>query len=132
MDIRRHLKRGLTNADLERMGGAYKGVIVEVVEEPMRNRFKARREVNPVIVFGDGWRLVPNIGTRRALVDGYGPETDDWSGRRVRIFLRPMTRKNSESAQRYEKAVECLETPASEPGTTASESTLTAADISWS
>ena len=111
MDMRRHLKRWLTNSDLRGLGGSYEGIIVDVVEEEVRNRFKAKHELNPVIVFLDGWRIVPNIGMRRYLDAYYGHETDTWAGRRIRIFLRPMTRKNpgDEGRLRDEKAVECLD-----------------------
>ena len=111
VDMRRHLKRWLTNSALQGMGGSYQGIIVDVVEEEVRNRFKAKHELNPVILFPDGWRTVPNILKRRDLVAHYGPETDIWAGRRSRIFLRPMTRKYSGDEGRLcdEKAVECLD-----------------------
>ncbi len=134
MDMRRHLKHWLNDSELQEMGGAYEGVIAEVVEEQVRNRFTTQREVQPVIVFLDGWRIVPNIGMRRTLVEMFGPETDDWVERRIRIVRRRVARTSTdgEMRERYEKAVECLDTPASEPETTTSESKLTAADISWS
>ncbi len=111
MDMRRHLKRWLTNSDLRGMGGSYQGIIVDVVEEEVRNRFKGKHELNPVIVFLDGWRIVPNMGIRRYLDAHYGHETDTWAGRPIRIFLRPMTRKSpdDEGRQRDEKAVECFD-----------------------
>ena len=150
MDMRRHLKHCLTNGDLEQMGGEYEGVISEVIEEVMRNPYTTERQPQPVILFPDGQRIVPtralrrvgsawralcqNIGMRQALIDGFGSETDHWVGRRVRIFLRPMVRKNTNGngGQRFEKAVECLDRPDGQPGTTTRESTLTAADITWS
>ena len=97
------------------MGGSYEGIIVDVIEAEMRNPFTTEDELLPVIVFSDGWRIVPNIGMRRDLVDGYGRETDTWAGQRIRIFLRPMTRKSSgdEGRLRQEKAVECLDLSAS-------------------
>ena len=33
VDMRRHLKRWLTNSALQWMGGSYQGIIVDVVEE---------------------------------------------------------------------------------------------------
>ena len=65
MDMRRHLKRWLNEGELQEMGGSYEGRISAVVEEELRNRFTVQREVQPVIVFADGWRIVPNIGMRR-------------------------------------------------------------------
>ena len=111
MDMQRHLKRRLDNSVLQEMGGSYEGIVVDVVDQKMRNPFTLEHELNPVIVFSDGKRLVPNIGILDVLIAHYGPETDTWAGRRIRIFLRPMTRKNpdDDGPLRYEKAVECLD-----------------------
>ena len=128
MDMRRHLKRSLNGADLQNMGGSYEGTISAVVEEKIRNRFTTQHTMQPVIVFTDGYRIVPNIGMRRTLVESYGAETDSWVGKRIRLFRRPMTRRDSVKAQsRFEKAVECLDAPT--PESEAGE--LAAADISW-
>ena len=128
--MRRHLKRRMNNGDLEQMGGDYKGVIGDVVMEEMRNRYTAKREEHPVIVFEDGWRIVPNIGMRQALINSLGPESDDWIGGRIRIFLRPMARKGGGGGgpQRFEKAVECLDAPTK---TQTAREELGAEEISW-
>ena len=97
--MRRHLKRSLNDADLRNMGGSYEGTISAVVEEEMRNRFTTQRTVQPVIVFTDGYRIVPNIGMQRTLVESYGAETDSWVDKRIRVFRRPMTRRDSVKAQ---------------------------------
>lgn len=130
--MRRHLKRRMTNGDLEQMGGSYEGVIVEVVLEKMRNPFTTKSEVNPVVSFEDGWRIVPNIGMRRALTENLGPDTDGWIGRQIRVFLRPVQRRapSGDGKQRLEKAVECLDAPAAEPETAEREE-LAAAEITW-
>ena len=132
MDMRRHLKRRMTNRDLEQMGGNYDGVIADVVLEEMRNRFKAKREEHPVIAFEDGWQLVPNLGIRKDLVHSLGSESDNWIGASIRIFLRPMTRSNGsgDGKQRREKAVECLDAPAAAPETTERKE-LAADEITW-
>ena len=132
MDMRRHLKRRMNNHDLEQMGGTYHGVIADVVVEEMRNPFTAKREELPVIVFEDGWQLVPNLGIRRDLTDWLGSESDNWIGASIRIFLRPMTRKveSGDGKQRLEKAVECLEAPAAEPEMTERKE-LAADEITW-
>ena len=133
--MRRHLKRWLNDGELLKMGGSYEVSIVEVVEEQVRNRYTAQRELQPVIVFDDGWRLIPNIGMRRALVEMFGSETDDWVGRRVRVFRRRMVREsaNGEMRERYEKAVECVDSDPRELTTTSRTEIeeLTTADISW-
>ena len=115
------------------MGGSYEGTIAAVVEEEVRNRFTTQREIQPVIVFTDGYRIVPNIGMRRALVGSFGAETDTWVDNRIRVFRRPMTRRNpgDEAQPRFEKAVECLDAPTAEPEATAGAGELAAADISW-
>ena len=64
MDMTRHLQRWLSLKDLEKFGDRYDGVIADVVESTLRNPFTKQREVQPVIVFEDGWRLVPNIAMR--------------------------------------------------------------------
>ncbi len=134
--MRRHLKRWLNDRELLQMGGSYEGIVAEVVEELVRNRYTAQRELQPVIVFRDGWRLIPNIGMRRALVEMFGPETDDWVDRRLTVFRRRMVRKSAdgEMRERYEKAVECVDPHVREPRATAPRKDveeLTAADISW-
>ena len=132
VDMRRHLKLWLNGADLQNMGGSYEGTISAVVEEEMRNGFTTQRTVQPVIVFTDGYRIVPNIGMRRTLVESYGAETDSWVDKRIRVFLRPMTRRDSVKAQsRFEKAVECLDAPTPESEAAAVAGELAAADISW-
>ena len=73
---------------------------------------------------------------RRALVEMFGPETDDWVDRRITIFRRRVMRKNAngEMQERYEKAVECVDPHVREPKTTPTRKEveeLTAADISW-
>jgi hypothetical protein len=50
------------------MGDRYEGRIEAVVEERINNKFKGKKELEPVIVFDDGWRMCPNIGQRRACV----------------------------------------------------------------
>ena len=108
MDMRRHLIRLITLSVLEEMGDRYEGVIAEVIEEPVRNKFKGTKNLEPVIVFGDGWRYVPNIAARRALIGFWGSETDDWIGRRLIVFRTPMQRKDAKSETtitRWEKRV---------------------------
>jgi hypothetical protein len=85
MDMGRHLRRWLNDAALARLDGVYEGTIGDVVEEQVRNRFTAQREIVPVVVFADGWRLIPNITMRTALVEMFGSETDHWRGARVRV-----------------------------------------------
>jgi hypothetical protein len=39
-----------------------------------------------VIIFEDGWRLLPNINQRRALIELLGPETEEWLGHRIVVY----------------------------------------------
>jgi hypothetical protein len=131
VDMRRHLKRRMNNRDLEQVGGEYIGVVANVVEEQMWNRFLKERKDQPVLLFADGWGIVPNMGMRRTLIEALGPKSDDWIGGRVRIFLRPMARKHGgDGPQRFEKAVECLAPQTANPPATEREE-LAAAEISW-
>jgi hypothetical protein len=74
------------------MGDVYEGVIASVAEQVVRNPFSAQRERQPVIAFADGWRLIPNLGMRAALIEMLGPETDAWVGRRIQVFRRRVER----------------------------------------
>ena len=126
MDMTRHLKRWLNNAELVRRGDTYEGVIASVTEEEVRNRFTAQRELHPIIDFADGWRLIPNLTMRRALVELFGPETDSWTGRRIKIVRRCISR--TDTGERYGKAVICEDRHAYESPRSASSIVRTPGD----
>lgn len=86
MDMSRHLKKWLNDQALRELGDVFDGRIVDVVEETIRNRYTAQKTLEPVIVFEDGWRLIPNLTQRTVLVKLFGSDSEDWIGRRVRIF----------------------------------------------
>ena len=134
MDMRRHLKSWLTIPTLRERGGTYDGTIASVREEEVRNAYKQARELQPVIAFEDGARVIPNIGMRRELVAHYGPDTDHWVGRPRQVFLRPMARHNPDDTKpvRYEKAVAFPDQPQpiSEPGSPAPPPAVD--QINWS
>ena len=77
MDMRRHLHRWLNDDALRELGDEYEGRISAVTEETIRNRYTAQRQLQPVIGFSDGWRLIPNIGQRKALVEMFGSSHTD-------------------------------------------------------
>ena len=136
MDMRKHLKPRLNNDELLKMGGSYEGIIANVVEETVRNGYTKQRQAEPNIVFMDGWRHIPNIRMRRALIESLGEETNGWVGWRIRIFLRRVERKTADGGMReqYEKFAECIDPPVREPRATTPRKDveeLTAADISW-
>jgi hypothetical protein len=74
------------------MGDSYEGQIRTVIEEQIRNRFTGQRQLEPVIYFEDGWKLVPNITQRQALIQFWGPHTEDWEGRRLIVFRQRIER----------------------------------------
>lgn len=82
----RHLRRWLNDKTLREKGDVYEGRIADVAEEQVRNKFKGTRQLEPVITFEDGWRLLPNITQRRALIELFGPDTEDWIGQPLVVF----------------------------------------------
>jgi hypothetical protein len=111
----RHLRKWLNDAALVALGGEYEGVIASVSEERIRNRFTAQTQLEPVIAFEDGFRLVPNLTMRRALAEALGDETDHWIGQRVRVWRRTtetVNRTTGEVRRVQVKTVELLDAPA--------------------
>ena len=108
MDMTRHLRRWLNDKVLREMGDTYQGRIVAVAEETIRNKFTAQRQLEPVITFEDGWRLLPNISQRRALIEMFGPETNDWIGCELvvyRHYIPKIDSKTGLTKDTYEKCV---------------------------
>jgi hypothetical protein len=101
MDMRRHTRRWLNDTALaSEFDGTFEGVIAAVTEEQVRNRFTAQRELQPVIAFAEGgWRVVPNLGMRTALIEMLGPETDQWIGRRISIHRRRVERADKATGE---------------------------------
>jgi hypothetical protein len=102
------LKQLLNDRELLRLGGRYEGVIAAVHVEPMRNRFKGTTGDEPVIVFHDGWRLVPNYGMRLLLIEHFGAESNDWIGRTVvvvRHLVDTTDRRTGEIAGRWVRRI---------------------------
>jgi hypothetical protein len=96
MDIRRHLHRWLTNDAVASFDGCYEGNIVSVADERVRNRYTWVTSVEPVVLFADGWKWIPNLAARRALVGWFGYDTDNWVGRVVQVVLVNIDRTNAE------------------------------------
>ena len=122
MDMTKYLRRHLTNTDLLEHGGVYEGTIVAVEEQEVRNKWRyardpetgktaPRREDVPVILFEDGWTWIPNITARRVLFEAWGADTDEWIGRRMRVWLETKMRKERTTGrdmEQYEKRVSVL------------------------
>jgi hypothetical protein len=102
MDMTRFLKPFLTVTVLRELGGQYEGIIADVTNEPLRNRFKATTSDEAIVTFLDGKRLPLNKGLLRALISWFGVESSDWLGRRIRVFLKPGKKQGS-----WERAVAC-------------------------
>jgi hypothetical protein len=118
VDMRRHLRRWLNDTELIRRGGRYEGIIENVLEETVRNRFTAQREQVPVIVFADGWRIIPNLSMRTELIEIFGPQSDEWLGRRLTIFRRRIEQRDrttGEIRERFQKAIYVPDRHAREP-----------------
>jgi hypothetical protein len=92
MDMSRHLPRWINNTELQRLGGRYEGTVARVIEQDVYNRYspKSGKQPEPVIVFADGYRLVPNITMRRLLVEKFGPDTDAWGGQNLIVVCRTL------------------------------------------
>jgi len=93
------------------MGDRYIGVVDAVVEESVKNLYKRGEDgkpiesLEPVVCFRDGWRWIPNLGARRALIDCLGQETDEWVGRRLVV-----SRHRVKGSGKWEKHVACADT----------------------
>lgn len=108
MDMTRHLRRWLNDRALrEHFDDSYEGRISDVTEEVIRNRFTGVKQLEPVVTFEDGWRLVPNISQRRALIEFFGPESENWKGRRLVVVRHSIQRTNDAGIvkQTWEKRV---------------------------
>jgi hypothetical protein len=92
MDMKRFVPCWINTDELQRIGGRYEGVIEQVFEQAVRNRFTGVKKAEPIIEFEDGYRLVPNITMRRSLMERFGTDTDLWSGERIAIELRRTSR----------------------------------------
>ena len=108
-----YLQRSLTNTVLKELEGlSYEGCVVQVVPQRVFNKFKyTKDEIVPVISFEDGYQWIPNVGARRVLTAAWGANTDDWIGRRMRVYLQPSTRIEKVSGrgvEKLEKQVEVL------------------------
>lgn len=108
MDMTKFLKQLLNDRELARLGGRYQGTIAAVHVEAMRNLFKNTTAEEPVIVFEDGWRLVPNYGMRVLLIEHFGAESDEWIGRTVvvvRHLVDETNRRKGEIVGRWVKRI---------------------------
>jgi hypothetical protein len=107
MDMRRHLRRWLNDAALREMHDRYEGRITSATEELIRNRFTAEKQLEPVISFDDGFRMIPNVGQRRQLIEFWGANTEDWIGRTLIVFRHRVERKdaNGDTVERWQKSV---------------------------
>ena len=117
-DMTKHLKRFLTDKELQAIGGEFEGVVASVTEEPIRNRFKATTSDEPVITFQEGgYRLIPNKTMLLCLIRWFGADSNDWIGRRIRLFRQLVETTNHEGVTRskYQRALVCVDAHARTP-----------------
>ena len=109
MDMSKHLRKWLNDQVLrEQFGDEFEDEIADVTEQSIRNRFTTTRQLEPVITFVTGWKLIPNVSQRQALCEFWGPETDEWIGRRLQVYrFRKERRDDATGAVRttWEKRV---------------------------
>lgn len=105
----RHLRRWLNDKALaENFGDTYEGRIAIVTEQIIRNRFTGQKQLEPVVQFEDGWMLVPNLSQRRALINMFGVETDDWIGEVIAVCRVCITKNDAKTGltkQSWQKVV---------------------------
>lgn len=109
-DMTRHLKRWLTDKALAEIGGEFEGVIASVSEEEIRNRFTAQKSVEPVITFSEGgYKLVLGKTNLQKMINWFGPESNDWVSRRIRIFRQQVESRNAEGLirVRWQRSILC-------------------------
>ena len=103
MDMTRFLAPMLTVPTLQAMGGNYEGVIASVKEEMLHNRYKGQKFPEPVVSFQDGKRLVLNKTMLLACIDWFGKDSNNWTDRRIYVFLRREEKVNRETGETWWK-----------------------------
>ena len=94
MDIDEFLPKStwINNTELRVRGGRYVGVVANVTAQEVRNPYaksgEPKKQVQPVIQFDDGCRLIPNVPMRRELKEHLGGDTDLWIGAQLVVELR--------------------------------------------
>lgn len=109
-DMSRYLKQWLTNEVLLSLGGEFEGVIAEVTEEVLRSPFSAQRTSHVVVTFLEGgYRLVLNKTNLKAMLLWFGNESENWTGRRVWVHLRPMhtSTQGGGVGRRFQRVLSC-------------------------
>lgn len=119
------LHRQVTNESLSKSNRRYEGTILSVEADTVTNKWRwtttadgkvvPKTELVPRIKFTDGFEWIPNNGARRTLTEAWGPDTDQWIGLRLAIYLVLVSRGEKEEP---EKRCE----PLSYPGSAAEES----------
>lgn len=110
----RFLRRSLTNEVLQgRPAMSYDGQIARVVEQKVFNKHKYTKDEQVLVIeFEDGWTWIPNRRALKALIAAVGTESGALVGRRIRVFLKAVTRTEVGSGrlvEKLEKFVEVLD-----------------------
>ena len=114
MDMTRFLKSYLNVPELQKLGGTYEGVIENVTEAEIRNRFTTRTTKEPVLEFEDGRRMVLNLTMLKECIGALGADSTSWSGQAVRVSLQRIETQNHTSAETrvaWHRKIACVDTP---------------------
>jgi len=108
MDMKQFIRPYLTLAELEKRGGEFEGVIASVTDTYVRNPFTTERTREPMIQFQDGTRLVLNKTALKQCIGWFGAESENWIGRRLRVFVQSVERVNRTTGEVTVKRVRAL------------------------
>lgn len=99
MDMRTKLGIWLTGETVHAMGDRYEGVIAEVAEQMVRNRFTTKTGPVLVVVFTDCKQLVLNRTMQFELMERFGHNSDHWLGETIVVGCRRVERADSKTGQ---------------------------------
>ena len=71
---------------------------VEIVEFDSRERPGTKDRKVALHFKGEDKGMICNVGMRKLVIGFYGPDTDDWIGRKIRIMSSPFTSDKGETS----------------------------------
>lgn len=109
----RFLHRQVTNDSLLESNRRYEGTVLAVEADTVVNKWRwtttadgkvvPKTELVPRIKFTDGFEWIPNNGARLKLTEAWGPDTDQWVGRRLAIYLIVVARTEKGTGRLVER-----------------------------
>lgn len=91
---------------------------VEIVEFDSRERPGTKDKKIALHFRGEEKGMICNVGMRKILIGFFGPETDEWLGKRIRIMAVPFTSEKGETSmvcRIHPKRPEAAVKPAAKP-----------------